>query len=580
MHSFRSSYTQRCKSLPIMIQMLEKLKRLNERKLHIQECKVQKVKASNASSRDKDSSGIVSDTGNDQSLENQSNTSRDKSSRSRDDTDIRPSYDTEPMVEVSYTAEYNVFAIETQHFEQLENMTDTSLMEKIQKQLRNANASLAHELKECKSTLEETNRTLGESNSTWDRCIIALQNKEIELEKYKTYNDRTLEYDKLKRKLKDTLELLAQKEHDIKEGLKLKAYDISIVKEKNDELVKHNLLTKSSYEGLSKEKNKVIKDLKLKEERDIEKLISVEKQLTFLNEIIYKRNQSIQTIDMLALKGSTYNKIPTFANPMYLKKAQSEKPCLYEIPYDTSDLANLFSPDKEETLTLEQEGRSKLNKDKVKPYDYTQQNSLYEIFKLPSWEYLDQLAHANEVRKKMWRKSFVKNKPHIVKNIAWDRYTHDAYHAPTTEDMTSLLKTCLMPFALKTQNDSFKFVNELKQDMFADLHELKKLIEKMKGKSVDPNFEKQSILGKPPLQPIRNQPVVRQPTAYKSERSQVAKHRSASQFDVSNNLKKPITPHSWPQVRKLSFAKPYDVNALALLGIDQSMCHFNHKGNL
>ncbi|GJS55479.1 hypothetical protein Tco_0628841 [Tanacetum coccineum] len=86
----------------------------------------------------------------------------------------------------------------------------------------------------------------------------------------------------------------------------------------------------------------------------------------------------------------------------------------------------------------------------------------------------------------------------------------------------------------------------------------------MKCKNVDTNFEKQSILGKPPLQPIRNQQVVRQPTVYKSERSQVAKHRSASKVDVSNNLTKPVTPHSWPQVRKSSFAKPYDVNAPGL----------------
>ncbi|GKA38865.1 hypothetical protein Tco_0731416 [Tanacetum coccineum] len=66
---------------------------------------------------------------------------------------------------------------------------------------------------------------------------------------------------------------------------------------------------------------------------------------------------------MLAQKGSTYNGRPSFANPMYLKKAQSEKPCLYEIPYDTSDLANRFAPNREETLTLEQESISKLNKD-------------------------------------------------------------------------------------------------------------------------------------------------------------------------------------------------------------------------
>ncbi|GKE46421.1 hypothetical protein Tco_1477679 [Tanacetum coccineum] len=68
-----------------------------------------------------------------------------------------------------------------------------------------------------------------------------------------------------------------------------------------------------------------------------------------------------------------------------------------ETPYDKDDLANIFSPDREETLTLEKESRSKLNKGIVKPFDYTKQNSLYEIFKPPSREYLDQLAHANEV---------------------------------------------------------------------------------------------------------------------------------------------------------------------------------------
>ncbi|GJX76464.1 hypothetical protein Tco_0323275 [Tanacetum coccineum] len=66
---------------------------------------------------------------------------------------------------------------------------------------------------------------------------------------------------------------------------------------------------------------------------------------------------------MLAPKGSTFNGRPTFANSMYLKKAQSEKPCLYEVPYDTYDLANRFAPDREETLTLEQESILKFNKD-------------------------------------------------------------------------------------------------------------------------------------------------------------------------------------------------------------------------
>ncbi|GKC70745.1 hypothetical protein Tco_1116628, partial [Tanacetum coccineum] len=185
---------------------------------------------------------------------------------------------------------------------------------------------------------------------------------------------RTVDYGKLERKLNETLGLLAQKEIDIKEGLKVKAYEISVVKEKHDELVKQSLLTKSHYEGLVKEKTKVITDLKHKEEKDIDKMISMEKQLKFLNKIVYKRNQSIQTINMLAPKGPTFNGRPTFANPMYLKKAQSKIPCLYVIPNDQSDPVNRLVPDREDTLTLERESRSKLNKDLVRPYDYTKLN--------------------------------------------------------------------------------------------------------------------------------------------------------------------------------------------------------------
>nr|GEV32134.1 hypothetical protein [Tanacetum cinerariifolium] len=117
------------------------LKRLNERKLQIQKCKVQKVKASNASSGDKDCSRIVSDKENDQVSENQSNTSGDESSRSRnecndkstsmDDTDIRPSYDTESMIEVPYITEYNVFVVDTQHSEQSECIINTCVVEKV-----------------------------------------------------------------------------------------------------------------------------------------------------------------------------------------------------------------------------------------------------------------------------------------------------------------------------------------------------------------------------------------------------------------------------------------------------------------
>nr|GFA45121.1 hypothetical protein [Tanacetum cinerariifolium] len=292
--------------------------------------------------------------------------------------------DTEPLEQVQYDVEYNMFANERQHFEKLDPISNTCVVEKvdsnvipnsqdmydndiqtdqnaedcddervalanlianlkldvdknkkIQKKIKKANTSLAHELKECKSILAETSRTLRESNSIQDSCLIALQNKQIELETYKTLNDCTVDYDKLERP--------------------------------------------------SKEKTKVIEDLKLKEEKDIDKMISMEKQLKFLNEIVYKRNQSIQTIHMLAPKGSTFIDRLTFANLMYLKKAQSEKPCLELVDH------------------------------------------------------------------------------------AWEKHSHDHFRAPTTHDMEILIKTCLMPLVLKTQNVSFNFSHELKQEIHVDL---------------------------------------------------------------------------------------------------------------
>ncbi|GKA06716.1 putative reverse transcriptase domain-containing protein [Tanacetum coccineum] len=88
---------------------------------------------------------------------------------------------------------------------------DVDENKKIQKQLKKANTSIAYELKECTSILAETSRTLGESNSIWDSCLITLQNKQTKFERYKTLNNRTIDYDKLKHKLNETLGLLAQK---------------------------------------------------------------------------------------------------------------------------------------------------------------------------------------------------------------------------------------------------------------------------------------------------------------------------------------------------------------------------------
>ncbi|GJT12183.1 retrovirus-related pol polyprotein from transposon TNT 1-94 [Tanacetum coccineum] len=90
---------------------------------------------------------------------------------------------------------------------------------------------------------------------------------------------------------------------------------------------------------------------------------------------------------------------------------------------------------------------------------------------------------------------------------------------------------------------------------------LKNELRKLKGNSVDTKFSKPSILVKPVLQPPRNQSVVRQPNAFKSERPNFLKPRFASQVDVNNVLSKPVTPHYLPKVREFVFAKPQHVIA-------------------
>ncbi|GJX66831.1 retrovirus-related pol polyprotein from transposon TNT 1-94, partial [Tanacetum coccineum] len=275
--------------------------------------------------------------------------------------------DSEPLEQVQYDTRYNVFANEIQHSEQSKSISNTCVVKTVDSNVihdspdmcdndiqndqnavecddeRKANASLTQELKECKSTLAETSRTLGESNSIRDSCLVALQNKQTEFERYKAFNDRTVDYDKLERKLNETLGLLDQKDIDIKEGLKVKAYEISVVKEKHDELVKKSLLTKSHYE--------------------VSKSISKSRQ--------------------------AYNVM-------------------------TNNI-----------------------------------NHLREI--------IDQ---------------------------AWVKHSKDHYRPPTAHDMEILIKTCLMPLALKTQNDSFAFVHELKQEMHVDLkyvESLEKEVDKLES---------------------------------------------------------------------------------------------------
>ncbi|GJZ73577.1 hypothetical protein Tco_0637723 [Tanacetum coccineum] len=90
---------------------------------------------------------------------------------------------------------------------------------------------------------------------------------------------------------------------------------------------------------------------------------------------------------------------------------------------------------------------------------------------------------------------------------------------------------------------------------------LKNELRKLTGNSVNTKFAKPSILGKPVLQPHRNQSVVRQPTAFKSERPKISKPWFASQVDVNNDLWVPTGKTFASSTTKVDSEPPNGSNA-------------------
>ncbi|GJV49591.1 retrovirus-related pol polyprotein from transposon TNT 1-94 [Tanacetum coccineum] len=420
---------------------------------------------------------------------------------------------------------------------------DVDENKKIQRQLKKANATLAQELTECKSILAKTSRTLGESNSIRDSCLVALQNKQTEFERYKAFNDRTVDYEKLERRLNETLRLLAQKETDIKESLKVKAYEISVVKEKHDELVKQSLLTKSHYEGFIKEKTKVITDLKLKEEKDIDKMISMENQLKFLNEIVYKTSHQSKTIHMLALN-SLHLMEATLQSQGYSKMPQNEKSCLYAIHMTNLILQIDSSRSAEFSNMYDILLQECVSKDVMCSY-LQSLSDLDEITELQCL-YLHKVRECDCLAQKLSEQTeFVKCQEQLKNDTVCKEKASNVF---------------------RKEREQYLEIQDLKaqlQDKNIAISELKKLIDKCKGKSVDTKFDKPSVVRQPNAQRIPKPSVLGKPAPFSNslERTNFAKKKSVLKTNESEGLSKPVTPQNLPQkatqaVRNTNVIKP------------------------
>nr|GFA04037.1 Gag-Pol polyprotein [Tanacetum cinerariifolium] len=125
---------------------------------------------------------------------------------------------------------------------------------------------------------------------------------------------------------------------------------------------------------LLQQKEAQIKLYKTHEDKELDKVIALENKVKVLDNIVYKTDQSVQTMNMLNNKCRT-----SFAKPEFLKKAQRVNPRLYDIGCYNDNLALMLALESDEVIRLKKESQSKLS-DLIRPYDYEKLNNLYDLF--------------------------------------------------------------------------------------------------------------------------------------------------------------------------------------------------------
>nr|GEU68483.1 hypothetical protein [Tanacetum cinerariifolium] len=113
------------------------------------------------------------------------------------------------------------------------------------------------------------------------------------------------------------------------------------------------------------------------------------------------------------------------------------------------------------------------------------------------------------------------------------------------------------------------------QDKGIAISELKKLIEKLKGKYVDTKFEKSSVIRKPNAFKSQRPSILGKPTTFSDslERKDFSKSKSVTKNNVSNDFSKPVTAQILPTNKK-SILKNTNVLAPGILKAKTSNVNF------
>nr|GEV99314.1 hypothetical protein [Tanacetum cinerariifolium] len=421
---------------------------------------------------------------------------------SPDAADSGPIFDNEPLQKVSNDDHYNVFAIESAHPEQSESVLDTYPI------IQDAYNVIIDSL-DMSYDREEIDQNDNDNDLANERELLAFL-----IEKLKCEIDENKNRNKfLETSNKVLIEKLKGEIEDFKNKNKSLESSNNYFKEANKRLSETNKLLYTDYKKSKAElarrnsmeyasqmeiecakKEAQIKLNKTREDKELDKVISLENKVKVLDNIVYKTGQSVQTMNMLNNKCRT-----SFAKPEFLKKDQRANPRLYDIGCYNDNLTLMLALESDEVIRLEKESRSKLS-DLIRPFDYNKLNNLYDLF-IPQ-------------REKNLSKEF--------------REEHKQYF-------------------------EFQDLKAQLQDKGIVISELKKLIEKLKGKSVDTKFEKSSVIQQPNAFKSQRPSILGKPITFSNsfERRDFSKSKSVTQNNVSNDFSKPVTAQTLPPNKKL-----------------------------
>nr|GEX67000.1 hypothetical protein [Tanacetum cinerariifolium] len=352
---------------------------------------------------------------------------------------------------------------------------------------------------------------------------------------------------------------------------------------------------KETISILSQQKEAQIKLYKTRKDKELDKVIALENKVKFLDNIVYKIGQSVQTMNMLNNKCRT-----SFVKPEFLKKAQRANPRPYDIGCYNDNLALMLALESDEVIRLEKESRSKLS-DLIRPFNYDKLNNLYDLF-VPQHEksfeqrYFSErsrLCHTpvtNGNSKESFNKQTTLLEKWMDESILWDQKCKSSIelfkikssvgtifngveHEVTNLqfDYLELLQKCeclekelskskMMSKSFESKDfckerEQYFEIQDLKaqlQDKVIAIIVLKKLIEKLKGKYVDTKFEKSSVIRQPNAFKSQRPLILGKPTTFSNSfiRKDFSKSTSVTKNNVSNDFSKPVTAQTLPSTKK------------------------------